>query len=87
MYNIFIKPKKIEFRLKDVKVPDIPAMFTTFKVKEHIKLTTFRTPVRIFEYKGNFLIATIDIFIKRLRVYRGMAKGRQNYVLTTDMKS
>jgi transmembrane protein 70 len=47
VYNIFIKPKKIEFRLKDVKVPDIPAMFTTFKAKNHplfVDLDQFRDP-------------------------------------------
>ena len=31
VYNIFVKPKKIEFKVKDVEVPDIPGMFTTFK--------------------------------------------------------
>ena len=31
VYNIFVKPKKIEFKLQDVEVPDIPGMFTTFK--------------------------------------------------------
>merc|ERR1712098_307724 len=29
--TIFVKPKKIEFKVKDVEVPDIPGMFTTFK--------------------------------------------------------
>ena len=31
VYNIFIRPKKIEFKIKDVEVSDIPGMFTTFK--------------------------------------------------------
>ena len=31
VYNIFVKPKKIEFKVQDVEVPDIPGMFTTFK--------------------------------------------------------
>jgi len=31
VYNIFIRPKKIEFKVNDVEVPDIPGMFTTFK--------------------------------------------------------
>ena len=31
VYNIFVKPKKIEFKLKDVEVPDIPGPFCTFK--------------------------------------------------------
>jgi len=31
VYSIFIKPKKIEFKVTDVEVPDIPGMFTTFK--------------------------------------------------------
>jgi len=31
VYNIFIRPKKIEFKVSDVEVPDIPGMFTTFK--------------------------------------------------------
>ena len=31
VYNIFVKPKKIEFKLKDVEVPDIPSPFCTFK--------------------------------------------------------
>ncbi len=34
VYNIFVRPKKIEFRVSDVKVPDIPGMFTTFKAKD-----------------------------------------------------
>jgi len=33
VYSIFIKPKKIEFKVNDVEVPDIPGMFTTFKAK------------------------------------------------------
>ena len=28
---MFVRPKKIEFRVSDVDVPDIPGMFTTFK--------------------------------------------------------
>jgi len=31
VYNFFIKPRKIEFKVNDVEVPDIPGMFTTFK--------------------------------------------------------
>merc|ERR1712107_630666 len=31
VYNIFIRPKKIVFKVNDVEVPDIPGMFTTFK--------------------------------------------------------
>merc|ERR1712083_1125029 len=31
VYNIFVRPKKIEFKVNDVEVPDIPGMFTTFK--------------------------------------------------------
>merc|ERR1712112_185346 len=31
VYNIFVKPKKIEFKLKDVEVPEIPGPFCTFK--------------------------------------------------------
>eukprot|EP00092_Neocalanus_flemingeri_P016777 GFUD01018146.1.p1 GENE.GFUD01018146.1~~GFUD01018146.1.p1 ORF type:complete len:249 (-),score=58.98 GFUD01018146.1:113-859(-) len=31
VYSIFIQPKKIEFKVSDVEVPDIPGMFTTFK--------------------------------------------------------
>jgi len=31
VYNIFVKPKKIEFTLNDVEVPDIPGPFCTFK--------------------------------------------------------
>jgi transmembrane protein 70 len=34
VYNIFVRPKKIEFKVSDVKVPDIPGMFTTFKAKD-----------------------------------------------------
>ena len=31
VYNIFVRPKKIEFKVTDVEVPQIPGMFTTFK--------------------------------------------------------
>jgi len=31
VYNIFVKPKKIEFTLKDVEVPEVPGPFCTFK--------------------------------------------------------
>jgi transmembrane protein 70 len=34
VYNIFVRPKKIEFKVSDVKVPAIPGMFTTFKAKD-----------------------------------------------------
>jgi len=31
VYNIFVKPKKIEFTLNDVEVPEVPGPFCTFK--------------------------------------------------------
>merc|ERR1712034_143831 len=34
VYSLFIKPKKIEFKVDDVKVPDIPGMFVTFKAND-----------------------------------------------------
>jgi len=33
VYSLFLKPRKIEFKLSDVHVPDIPGMFTTFKAR------------------------------------------------------
>jgi len=33
VYSLFLKPRKIEFKLSDVQVPDIPGMFTTFKAR------------------------------------------------------
>ena len=33
VYNLFARPKKIEFKLSDVVVPDMPGMFVTFKAK------------------------------------------------------
>ncbi|XP_023327733.1 transmembrane protein 70 homolog, mitochondrial [Eurytemora carolleeae] len=33
VYNVFVRPKKIEFRTSDVNVPEIPGMFTTFKAR------------------------------------------------------
>ena len=35
VYNVFVRPKKIEFRTSDVNVPEIPGMFTTFKARAH----------------------------------------------------
>ncbi|TRY61265.1 hypothetical protein TCAL_07457 [Tigriopus californicus] len=32
-YSVLLKKKEIKFRLKDVQVPDIPGMFTTFKAR------------------------------------------------------
>ena len=34
VYNFFVRPKKIEFKLDDVNVPKIPGMFTTFKAQD-----------------------------------------------------
>jgi len=31
VYNFFLKPKRVEFKVKDVVVPDIPGPFCTFK--------------------------------------------------------
>ena len=31
--NLLLRPKKIEFKLDDVDVPDVPGMFTTFKAR------------------------------------------------------
>jgi len=33
VYNLFVRSKRIEFRISDVKVPDIPGMFTTFTAR------------------------------------------------------
>jgi len=33
VYNLLLRPKKIEFKLDDVDVPDVPGMFTTFKAR------------------------------------------------------
>jgi transmembrane protein 70 len=55
VYNIFIRPKKIEFRLRDVKVPDIPGMFTTFKAKDHalfVDMEQFRDPTHFEKLMG-----------------------------------
>jgi transmembrane protein 70 len=55
VYNIFIRPKKIEFRLRDVKVPDIPGMFTTFKAKGHalfVDMDQFRDPTHFGKLMG-----------------------------------
>ncbi|XP_040567903.1 transmembrane protein 70 homolog, mitochondrial [Lepeophtheirus salmonis] len=30
-YNLFLRPKKITFKVEDVDVPSVPGMFTTFK--------------------------------------------------------
>merc|ERR1719412_2801956 len=32
-YSLFLRKKEIKFKLNDVKVPDIPGMFCTFKAK------------------------------------------------------
>jgi len=55
VYNIFIRPKKIEFSLKDVKVPEIPGMFTTFKAKDHalfVDMDQFRDPTHFEKLMG-----------------------------------
>jgi len=31
VYNLFVRPKKIEFKLSDVEIPHTPGMFVTFK--------------------------------------------------------
>merc|ERR1711962_769605 len=33
VYNLLLRPKKIEFKLDVVDVPDLPGMFTTFKAR------------------------------------------------------
>lgn len=55
VYNIFIRPKKIEFKLRDVKVPDLPGMFTTFKAKGHalfVDMDQFRDPTHFGKIMG-----------------------------------
>ena len=55
VYNIFIRPKKIEFKVRDVNVPDIPGMFTTFKAKGHalfVDMDQFRDPTHFGKIMG-----------------------------------
>jgi len=47
VYNLFVRPKKIEFRVSDVNVPDIPGMFTTFKacnIPLFVEMNQFNDP-------------------------------------------
>ena len=44
---MFVKPKKIEFRVSDVNVPDIPGMFTTFTARNiplFVEMSQFNDP-------------------------------------------
>jgi len=34
VYSLLLRPKKVEFKLGDVAVPEIPGMFTTFKARD-----------------------------------------------------
>merc|ERR1711994_852946 len=47
VYNLFVRPKRIEFRTSDVKVPDIPGMFTTFTARNvplFVEMSQFEDP-------------------------------------------
>merc|ERR1712083_716677 len=55
VYNIFVRPKKIEFKLSDVNVPDIPGMFTTFKARNmplFVEGSLFKEPVHFGKIMG-----------------------------------
>lgn len=55
VYNIFVRPRKIEFKLGDVQVPDIPGMFTTFKAKNvalFVEGSLFNEPVHFGKIMG-----------------------------------
>ena len=55
VYNIILRPKKIEFRVSDVNVPDIPGMFTTFKAKNvplFVEMTQFNDPTHYGKIMG-----------------------------------
>jgi len=55
VYNIFVRPRKIEFKLGDVQVPDIPGMFTTFKAKNvalFVEGSLFHEPVHFGKIMG-----------------------------------
>ena len=55
VYNLFVRPKKIEFTTKDVNVPPIPGMFTTFKAKDvplFVDLSQFSDPTHYGKIMG-----------------------------------
>jgi len=47
-YSLLLREKKVSFKLRDVKVPDIPAMFTTIIVEREKQIPLFVDGVHAF---------------------------------------
>merc|ERR1712111_79246 len=47
-YSLFLRKKEIKFKIKDVHVPSIPGMFTTFQAKDYLCLLT-QTNLKILD--------------------------------------
>ena len=63
---MFVKPKKIEFRVSDVNVPDIPGMFTTFTARNiplFVEMSQFNDPKhygKIMGYENPLKLRSVE---------------------------